>query len=253
VIRDLKKLQGVWTVVSVEVDGHQAEPGGSSIQIEGDRFTSSGMGAVYKGGFSVDASAKPKAFDLKFTAGPEKGNVNRGIYELKGATWRMCLATRGSKRPQDFASPAGSGFAVQTLKRGVAQAAVAVPFEDVRTEPVPELEGEWRMIAGAMSGEPFEKSLVKSGKRVVHGGETSVYFGPNLYATAKVTVDRSQAPPAMDYYHIKGTLAGKIQHGIYELKGSSLRLCFSAAGKPRPSEFSSARGDGRTFTEWKRA
>jgi len=55
---------------------------------------------------------------MRFDAGPEIGNTNRGIYELEGDRLRICFATRGSMRPAAFESPAGSGFAVETLVRG---------------------------------------------------------------------------------------------------------------------------------------
>ena len=249
---DLDKLQGTWTVVSLELDEQPVSVSGARIVIEGDRFTSLGMGAAYEGVVKLDASATPRTFDLKFASGPEKGNTNLGIYELKGNTWRICLATRGRVRPKKFATKAGSGIALEVLKRGGGVEVAAPKFDDVQFEPVPELAGEWVMVSGIMSGEAFEKSLVKSGRRVVDGHQTSVYFGPQLYAKAKFTVDRSQKPMAMDYYHLEGAHAGKVQRGIYELAGDTLKLCFAAPGKERPADFAPKPGDGRTLTVWQR-
>ena len=76
------------------------------------------MGAAYEGRVEIDESAKPKAIDLVFTAGPEKGNRNVGIYKLAGHKWTLCLATRGELRPTKFATIAASGLALQTLERG---------------------------------------------------------------------------------------------------------------------------------------
>jgi len=78
------------------------------------------MGFVYEGRIEIDTSATPRRFDMKFDAGPEKGNTNPGTYELTGDTWKICLATRGDLRPATFASTQGSGFAVETLVRGEA-------------------------------------------------------------------------------------------------------------------------------------
>ena len=86
---DIETLQGVWDVVSLEMDGHTLSAtaiGGANIAIQGGHFTSTGMGAVYEGTIEVDASAIPRSFDLNFTTGPEKGNTNLGIYELGGDT-----------------------------------------------------------------------------------------------------------------------------------------------------------------------
>ena len=117
---DLKKLQGTWNVVSLEVEG-QAMPasalGAARIVVQGDHFTTSGMGAKYEGTLELDASATPRTFNLNFTSGPEAENRSLGIYELDGDDWRMCLTMRGAVRPKTFAAPAGSGLALQVLKR----------------------------------------------------------------------------------------------------------------------------------------
>ena len=39
---------------------------------------------------------------------------------------------------------------------------------------------------------------------------------------------------------------------IYELEGDTLRICYTASGFQRPTDFSSKAGDGRTFSEWVR-
>lgn len=118
---DLAKLQGVWNIISLEMDG-QAIPSssirGAKIKIEGDHFTSTGMGAVYEGTMDVDEVTTPKSFNMHFAGGPEKGSTNKGIYELNHDTWRICLATRGTTRPVEFATRPGSGIALEVLERG---------------------------------------------------------------------------------------------------------------------------------------
>jgi uncharacterized protein (TIGR03067 family) len=85
--------------------------------IQGNRFTSTGMGAVYEGTIEVDATTIPKAFNLNFIAGPERGNTNFGIYELDGDNWRICLNTRGTSRPRTFVAEPETGIALEVLKR----------------------------------------------------------------------------------------------------------------------------------------
>src|SRR5258708_24167315 len=92
---DLKKLQGAWNVVSIELNGQAVTPAGASFVLQGDHFTSRGMGAVYEGTISLDAAATPRSINFNFTAGPEKGNKSLGIYHLHLDTWRLCMAMRG--------------------------------------------------------------------------------------------------------------------------------------------------------------
>ena len=90
---------------------------GARITIQGGRFVSSGMGAAYEGTIALDAAKTPKTIDMKFTAGPEQGNTNLGIYEIDQDAWRLCLATRGTERPKTFATQPGTGLAMEILKR----------------------------------------------------------------------------------------------------------------------------------------
>src|SRR6266853_3009377 len=96
---DLKLLQGIWTVTSLEMDGGKMSAAmleNARVVIKGNRFTSDGMGSVYEGTLELDESKKPRRLTMKFDAGPEKGNSNLCIYKLDGDIWKMCIATRGS-------------------------------------------------------------------------------------------------------------------------------------------------------------
>ena len=108
--QDLELLQGVWSIRSLDTEG-QSMPAdmltGARITVKGDRFTSTGMGAEYAGKIDLDPLQSPRQIDMKFDEGPEAGNTNRGIYELDGDTWRLCLATSGAVRPADFSAQAG--------------------------------------------------------------------------------------------------------------------------------------------------
>src|SRR4029078_2948259 len=122
---DLELLQGTWSVTELAVEG-QTMPesllSGARVIVRKNRFVSMGMGADYEGTIELDPSQNPRHLTITFDAGPEKGNSNLCIYELNGDTWKMCIATRGDVRPEDFVSPPGSGFAVEKLHRGAKSA-----------------------------------------------------------------------------------------------------------------------------------
>ena len=252
---DLDLLQGTWSVTALEVDGQKMPTvmlADARIAIQGNRFTSTGMGAVYKGTLKVDESARPRRFDMKFSAGPEKGNTNLGIYQLKGDRWKICLATRGVVRPSKFASTPGSGFAVETLTRGGAPVtAKAKPRASQKAPPGPatEFDGEWRMVSGVMNGVAMDKSTVQWVKRVTEGNRTTVYAGPQVMLKVEFTTGASNA---IDYLNTAGSNKGKTQYGIWEFDGGLLKFCLSAPGDPRPTRFESKPGDGRTLTVWER-
>jgi uncharacterized protein (TIGR03067 family) len=268
---DINSLQGTWNIAALEVDCNKMPESmfaGSRITVKGSKFNTVSMGASYSGVVTLDESAKPKTFDLKFTDGPEKGNTNLGIYKLNGDTWTLCLATRGKIRPKNFATKPGTGVALETLKRGKAATGIAsdknksagrsaesenaVSFDDSHLPPATGIHGEWAIVSGAQDGHAMELFMIKSGKRVATGTEITVSFAGQVMVQAKYKTDDPKNPTTMDYIHIDGMHKGKTQVGICALNGRTLKVCFSAPGQSdRPSDFTTNVGDGRTLSVWK--
>ena len=267
---DLDKLQGTWNVTSLETDG-QTMPATvfdkAQIVVEGNKFTSLGMGATYEGTVKLDLASKPKAFDLLFSAGHAKGHRNLGIYKLDGDTWTICLATRGKKRPEKFATAPESGLALETLERGgmprrsrkrksqrtsgISDTTTTAQHGTAAAGPVSELEGEWAMVSAVLNGAAMNQAMVKWCQRITRGNVTRVVAGPQVFVNASFTLDNSRKPHVIDYVNLEGASKGESQAGIFELIGDSLKICMSAPGQPRPADFSSKTGDGRSYTTWR--
>ncbi len=258
--KDIDLLQGSWNITALEVDGQRmaaATLAGAHIHIQNTRFTSTGMGAEYAGTLELDPSTSPRQLNMKFDTGPEKGNTNRGIYELDGVTWKLCLATRGDLRPSSFATTPGSGFALETLTRG--DASVAAENTAVQASPpeqtsalATEFEGEWSMLSGIVNGQPLDPSAVPWVKRVTRGSQTTVYAGPQVMLKFEFTTDSSKSPQAIDYRNLAGPYQGETQYGIYEFEGDVLRVLVAPPGVTRPATFHVAPGETSSLTVWKR-
>jgi uncharacterized protein (TIGR03067 family) len=260
---DLDRLQGTWRVTALEIDGRAelAALPDAMITVRGSEFETHGMGDDYSGTIELVAGKTPNAFDLVFTAGPPAGKRNRGIYKLDGDTWTICLATRGDSRPKRFATRADSGIALETLERDTgAQRAPRTKAREINTvasqiassgAPT-EIEGEWPMVSAVIDGKPLAPDMVKWCKRVTQGNVTQILAGPQSMLDAEFTLDASQTPAHIDYVNRSGKNKGKAQAGIYELAGDTLRICTAAAGGTRPAEFASMKGDGRSYTVWRR-
>jgi len=119
---ELERLQGSWKVVTLEVEGREVPAGffgGAKIVVDGEKFSTVGMGADYGGRITVDVVSEPKRFDVLFNEGPHAGMASLGIYELNGSKWKICLGFAGKERPKEFATTAGSGHALETLEREI--------------------------------------------------------------------------------------------------------------------------------------
>ena len=242
-----------------------APPEGASIVVTGGTFESVGMGGTYAGTVEVDQTKTPKHIDLVFTAGHAAGTRNPGIYRLDNGAWTLCLATRGSRRPRTFATKPDSGFALETFHRaspratpapgrGATAAKAAKPLAAVvPSGPATDWDGEWAMVSGVFNGAAMDPSMVQWCRRITQGGITSVVAGPQVMLKARFTIDRSGRPNTVDYINLEGAQKGKAQAGIFELGGGMLTVCMAAPGKPRPQDFTTTSGDGRSLTTWRLA
>jgi uncharacterized protein (TIGR03067 family) len=123
---------------------------------------------------------------------------------------------------------------------------------DADKKETAQIEGEWSMVSGEANGASMPEAMVKTGKRVAKDGETSITFGGRVYLKAKYRLDPGKKPKAIDYTMTEGPTKGKTHLGIYELNGDTVRFCFAAPGKDRPTEFTASEGSQRTLSVWKR-
>lgn len=263
-MKDFDHLQGVWLVTSLELDGQplpETLHAQARITITGQRFKTTGMGADYEGTVRLDETQTPAHLDMHFDTGPEAGNTNLGIYELNGASWRLCLATRGQTRPSAFATTPSSGFALETLTRDTSAPAIEPPPESAAalkpaTAPTtadPDLEGQWTMVSGIVDGKPMDPAMAPMVKRRTRAGHTTITAGPQVMMEFDSSTDSAATPKSIDYRHTAGPIKGKTQLGIYEWEGDQLRIHMAMVGAPRPTGFAPPPEGRFSLTLWKRS
>jgi uncharacterized protein (TIGR03067 family) len=274
-VEQLRALEGEWHFVSLRVDGSDvpAPPASSAkLSIDGDRFRMDSSDGAFDGVFTIDVEATPPRIDIEFVEGPEAGNWSYGIFELDGDTLILCVAVVGEKRPMRFASDAGSGHALERLKRASAARPANVNGGKRRTttpktapEPVDEtpfaphmtpllerLQGDWIPTSLVNDGKPLADTLLRYGSRTMTGNETKVVFGGQVMVHARIRIDETQMPHAVDYLNI-GRGARTLTRGIMEVADGTVRFCMAPAGAPRPGEFASPAGSGHVLSEWRRS
>ena len=117
--------------------------------------------------------------------------------------------------------------------------------------PSTEIEGEWPMVSAVFDGKPLAPDMVKWCKRITRGNVTQVLAGAQSMLDAEFTLDSTKTPGHIDYVNRSGKLKGKKQAGIYEISDRLLKICVAPPGQARPNDFSSNKGDGRSYTVWR--
>ncbi len=271
----LRRMEGTWTFQSLEVDA-QTMPAAmlshSIMLIDGDRFRMESPEATYEGIFTIDVEPQPNRIDIDFIEGPEAGNRCEGLFQLDGDQLTFCLGLVGAKRPQQFATTKGSGHALEVLVRKDSARPAGVEggtppsfvepipvlaidpssFDATLTPAIEKLQGEWVPLELVTSGAPLQASYLTFGSRTQTGLETKVVFGGQIMLHAKVRFNEATMPIEVDYLNLTGKGGGSISLGLFQWDGDEAVFCIASPGAPRPSDFSSKKGDGRTLSRWKR-
>jgi uncharacterized protein (TIGR03067 family) len=123
--KDLDKLQGTWLVVTTEEGGNEIEVAlKETFVVKGGKMTYCRDGKVQLTMKITLAPGKaPKAMDLHFLDGKEKGMGNHAIYELDGDRLKIRMNDKFGgnsvdERPTDFSTATGKEAVLFILKRG---------------------------------------------------------------------------------------------------------------------------------------
>jgi uncharacterized protein (TIGR03067 family) len=116
-------LQGRWQLLAVRV--HACDPARAvlkaqlvfpHVEIKGKQFMSRDEDGQTPFRFRVHGAKNPRAIDF-FPEGSPSGPVIRCIFVLQGDTLKLCQATDGKGRPDDFNSKTGREIITLTWKR----------------------------------------------------------------------------------------------------------------------------------------
>ena len=143
---------------------------------------------------------------------------------------------------------------VKTL--AILMVGLLIAADDAKSEnkkDIEKMQGEWTMASGERNGEAIPDEIVQSLKRTIKGNEYTVKREDEVLNGGTFTVDATKSPKTIDLKITEGQAAGQSLHGIYELDGDMMKICYANPGKPRPTEFSAKAGSDQTIATWKRA
>jgi uncharacterized protein (TIGR03067 family) len=149
------------------------------------------------------------------------------------------------------------GVMVMTEVFTLACAAEPKPADDLTG-----LQGNWKPLQCEYQGTPqMPADVMKQVTVVFDKGEYHLYFvdktkdgAPKVLrlAQANIVLDSSTSPKSITFEFPDGPLKGQKRHGIYELAGNQLRLCYGPVDKPKPTEFKALPGSGYFLETWAR-
>jgi uncharacterized protein (TIGR03067 family) len=126
------------------------------------------------------------------------------------------------------------------------------------------LQGYWKPLQCETEGKAMMPAdIMKQVTVVFDKSEYHLYFKdsktdkdgkPIIFrlALANIALDPSAAPKGITFEFADGPQKGKRCHGIYELSGNQLKMCYGPAEKPRPAKFESPSGSGYFLETWAR-
>ena len=77
-------------------------------------------------------------------------------------------------------------------------------------------------------------------------------FGGQTMLQAKMRLDETANPVAIDYLHTGGQHKGQLVHGLFRWEGEDAVFAIAPPGQPRPDAFASFASNGVLLSRWRR-
>ena len=109
------------------------------------------------------------------------------------------------------------------------------------------LQGTWNIAAMERMGMEATDEKIKDAKLVFTAGNLRVHMnGEVMDLTYKL--DPGKKPKQINFTEIGQGGKEQVHQGIYQFDGDTIKICFSHAGNPRPTEFTTNGSDDKMIT-----
>jgi uncharacterized protein (TIGR03067 family) len=141
----------------------------------------------------------------------------------------------------------------QPAVAGEKPAAKPVDSRQQARDDLEKLQGTWMRVEMEVEGKAFPLDPDEEWTASYKGDLLTLARGGKPYQTNSiVTLDPAQTPKAMNTWNTEGDTKDKTWPGIYEIDGDTLKVCFAKPGANRPTEFTTNKGTGYLYVEYKR-
>lgn len=98
------------------------------------------------------------------------------------------------------------------------------------------IQGTWKGVKGESQGKPLQDESVKTLELIFKGDKYTFNIDGQEMEQGTITLDPAKKPKMIDIKITKGADKGKMQYGLYEVKGNRFTICFAPPEKERPKE-----------------
>jgi uncharacterized protein (TIGR03067 family) len=116
------------------------------------------------------------------------------------------------------------------------------------------LTGRWQLVKSVIDGNPVPEAEVRQTVLITDHDEFRFPADARVGTAplGKFTIDPITKPKEVDSTALSGPDKGKVTRGIYEIvDANNKRACWGKPGSPRPADFTSDPGSGRTLQYWR--
>ena len=128
--------------------------------------------------------------------------------------------------------------------------AAADPTDDVAKKDLEMFQGNWQLISAERDEKKTPQEDAKKITLTIQGNKFVLRKDAVILSEGTMTLGATKKPKEIDETITTGPNKGKVFSAVYEIDAEHHKICFAAAGKVRPTAFSS--GNGQVLQVWQR-
>ena len=122
--------------------------------------------------------------------------------------------------------------------------------DDAAKKDLKKFQGNWQLISAERDGKKTPDEDAKKITLTIQGDKFVLRKDAVVLSEGTMTLDPTKKLKEIDETITTGPNKGKVFSAIYEIDDEHHKICFAAAGKERPTEFSTS--SGQLLQVWKR-